>query len=145
MTPECTFCRLMTRPDEADIVWEDAQTVAFLDERPVFPGHCLLIPRRHYETLPDLPPELLEPLFGAARLLCAAVPEAMQAEGSLMVVNNRISQSVPHLHIHVIPRRKKDGLRGFLWPRLKYRDREEAQAVAAAIRERAGRSKPSGY
>ena len=134
MSPECPFCRLVHLPEEADIVWQDAETFAFLDHRPLFPGHTLLIPRRHFATLPDLPPELLAPLFSAARLLSGAIPEAMQAEGSLVVINNRISQSVPHLHVHIVPRRKKDGLRGFLWPRSKYRDREEARTVAAAIR-----------
>jgi histidine triad (HIT) family protein len=142
MTAECPFCRVVSSPTTADIVWEDAQTIAFLDHRPLFPGHCLLIPKAHYETLADLPPEQIEPLFAAARTLCAAVEEAMQAEGSFMAINNRVSQSVPHLHVHIVPRRKKDGLRGFFWPRSSYRDTEHARAVAASIRERALGSKP---
>lgn len=143
MPTECPFCRLAASPEDSHIVWEDAQTLAFLDHRPLFPGHTLLIPRRHYETLPDLPAELTAPLFAAARILCEAVAGATGSEGSLVVINNRISQSVPHLHVHIVPRRKKDGLRGFLWPRSKYRDEEEARAVAAAIRQRALGSNPT--
>jgi histidine triad (HIT) family protein len=142
MTAECPFCRVVSSPATADVVWEDAQTIAFLDHRPLFPGHCLLIPKAHYETLADLPPDQIEPLFAAARILSAAVEDAMQAEGTFVAINNRVSQSVPHLHVHIVPRRKKDGLRGFFWPRSTYRDTEHARAVAASIRDRALGSKP---
>ncbi len=108
--------------------------MAFLDHRPLFPGHCLLVPREHHETLMDLPPELIQPLFRNAQVLARAVEEAMQAEGVFVAMNNRVSQSVPHLHIHIVPRRKKDGLRGFFWPRQKYKDAGEIQAAQNAIR-----------
>src|SRR5213075_2796224 len=103
---------------------------------PLFPGHCLLIPRTHYETLSDLPPAQIEPLFSAAQRLARAVETGMRADGSFVAINNRVSQSVPHLHIHVVPRRRKDGLRGFFWPRTRYASDGEMAAVAARITER---------
>src|SRR5579871_7008846 len=115
---DCAFCRI--GPQE--LVFEDERTLAFLDHRPVFPGHCLLIPRAHYSTLADLPQDLLGPLFGNARLLAMAMEDALGAEGAFVAVNNKVSQRVPHLHVHVVPRRRKDGLRGFFWPRGKYED-----------------------
>lgn len=108
--------------------------MAFLDTRPLFPGHCLLIPRAHFETLPELPPELVEPLFANARLLSTAVPLALEAQGSFLAVNNKVSQSVAHLHVHVVPRNRKDGLKGFFWPRRGYRDDGHRRDTAAAIR-----------
>jgi histidine triad (HIT) family protein len=116
-------------------VHEDDLVMAFLDARPVFPGHTLLIPKEHHATLADLPDSLLAPLMGAARLLSRAVPEAMAAQGSFVAMNNEVSQSVPHLHVHVVPRSKGDGLRGFFWPRHKYADDEEADRAQAAIRQ----------
>ena len=109
-------------------------TIAFLDIRPVFPGHTLLIPRAHHETLSDLPDDLIEPLFRNARMLSSAVPAALDAEGTFVAMNNKISQSVPHLHVHVVPRRRKDGLRGFFWPRNKYSSDSERAQIADAIR-----------
>jgi histidine triad (HIT) family protein len=114
-------------------VLADDVAVAFLDHRPLFPGHCLLVPRAHHPTLPDLPPHLVGPFFLAARLLSRAVQEAMAAEGTFLALNNRVSQSVPHLHLHVVPRRFKDGLRGFFWPRQKYESPEAMRRVQAAI------------
>ena len=109
--------------------------LAFLDVRPVFPGHVLLVPREHHQTLPDLPPGLVEPLFSRAQRLAMAVPDAMGATGSFVAMNNTVSQSVPHLHVHVVPRRPKDGLRGFFWPRTKYEGGDEEMAeTAEAIR-----------
>ena len=116
------------------MVLDDEVCLAFLDTRPVFPGHVLLVPRDHHETLVDLPPVLVEPLFSRARLLAAAVPAALDATGTFVAVNNKVSQSVPHLHVHVVPRRPKDGLRGFFWPRQKYGSDEERTATADAIR-----------
>jgi histidine triad (HIT) family protein len=116
-------------------VLDDEHCLAFLDQRPVFHGHVLLIPRAHHETLVDLPHELLEPLFADAQRLADAVPRALDATGTFVAVNNKVSQSVPHLHVHVVPRRPKDGLRGFFWPRTKYRDDDEMATTAAAIRE----------
>ena len=108
--------------------------VAFLDARPLFKGHCLVVPRVHHGVLAELPGELVDPLFGAVRRLSAAVERAMEAEGSFVAINNRVSQSVPHLHVHVVPRRKGDGLRGFFWPRQKYDSEEHAVQTAEAIR-----------
>ena len=130
----CKFCRIISGELPAEIVFEDESCVAFLDNRPLFPGHCLLMPRDHYETLPDLPDSLTLPLFSNAKLLCSAVEDAMQAEGTFVAVNNKISQSVPHLHVHIVPRKKKDGLKGFFWPRIPYRDESEIIEVAERIR-----------
>lgn len=113
---------------------QDERCLAFLDTRPLFPGHCLLIPRDHFETLAELPTELLTPLFGNAQLLSKAVPRALGAQGSFIAMNNKISQSVPHLHVHVVPRTPKDGLKGFFWPRRGYRDDDHMGQTAAAIR-----------
>lgn len=113
---------------------EDQTCLAFLDHRPLFHGHCLLIPRAHHETLLDLPPELIGPLFAHARRLAGALESALGAQGSFVALNNRISQSVPHLHVHVVPRRHKDGLRGFFWPRTRYDDDAHLQATAERIR-----------
>ena len=126
---DCVFC---------DIVAGDEHTLAFLDNRPVFPGHVLLVPREHYETLADLPAEQIEPLFAAAQRLSVAVQAAMDAHGTFVAMNNTVSQSVPHLHVHVVPRRRKDGLRGFFWPRQRYPDDADMAAVAQRIRDAAG-------
>jgi histidine triad (HIT) family protein len=107
--------------------------VAFLDHRPLFPGHCLVIPRKHVETMGDLPAALTAPLWDAVRGLARAVERALDADGSLVAVNNRVSQSVPHLHVHVVPRRRGDGLRGFFWPRGRYADAVEMEAVRQRI------------
>ena len=118
---------------EASIVFEDEQSVAFLDSRPLFPGHCLLIPKAHYETLTDVPEQLASLLFSNVQRLAGVVQDAMHAEGSFVAMNNIVSQSVPHFHIHIVPRRHKDGLRGFFWPRRKYASDEEERAVRDAI------------
>lgn len=142
-SPECLFCRILAGEVPAHIVYEDEQTCAFLDHRPLFPGHCLVVPQGHYVTLPDLPDELIGPLFSVVRLLARAVPEAMGAEGSFVAVNNRVSQSVPHLHVHVIPRRRGDGLRGFFWPRQRYASEEEMARTRDAIRAAVERARAS--
>jgi histidine triad (HIT) family protein len=130
----CVFCQIARGEHDAYIVLEDDQTVAFLDTRPLFPGHCLLIPRTHYGTLSDLPADLIPQLFSNAQILSRAVEQGLDAEGSFVAINNRVSQSVPHLHVHVVPRRKKDGLKGFFWPRNPYRDEEEMRSVQQALR-----------
>lgn len=130
----CIFCEVVDGTTAAEIVLEDEDAIAFLDHRPIFPGHTLLVPRTHYETLTDLPVELVEPLFRDARLLAAAVRDAMGAAGSFVAMNNAVSQSVPHLHVHVVPRNPKDGLRGFFWPRTKYAGDAEMAATAERIR-----------
>jgi histidine triad (HIT) family protein len=135
---DCSFCAIAAGEAEAEIVHEDPDAVAFLDARPLFRGHTLLIPREHVETLADLPEERIGPLFVLARRLSIAVRDAMSAEGSFVALNNRVSQSVPHLHVHVVPRVKGDGLRGFFWPRRKYESDEEMAADAARIRAALG-------
>lgn len=115
------------------MVLDDERFLGFLDGRPLFVGHTLLVPKVHHETLTDLPPELVEPLFGRARLLAAVMESELGSEGSFVAVNNRVSQSVPHLHVHVVPRTKGDGLRGFFWPRTTYADDEEMAAVATRL------------
>jgi histidine triad (HIT) family protein len=119
---------------EAHVVFEDDVSLAFLDNRPLFPGHSLLVPLDHYETLMDVPSDLVTELFTNAQLLAGAMELGLGAEGSFIAVNNRISQSVPHLHVHVVPRRRKDGLRGFFWPRHKYRDETHVEETRTALR-----------
>ena len=130
----CTFCQIAHGELEAEIVFEDDVSLAFLDNRPLFPGHSLLIPREHHETLWDLPDELVDPLFKNARMLSSAIREAMEAQGAFVAINNIVSQSVPHLHVHLAPRNRKDGLRGFFWPRRKYKDDKHAAETAKLIR-----------
>ena len=130
----CLFCKILSGEHAARIVFEDDDCLAFLDHRPVFPGHCLLVPKQHYETLIDLPANLIEPIFRDVQRLARAVETGMQGDGTFVAMNNRVSQSVPHLHVHVVPRRRKDGLRGFFWPRYPYKSDEEAEVVQRAIR-----------
>jgi histidine triad (HIT) family protein len=134
MDQTCLFCRIVAGEVSAAIVFEDEHSLAFLDHRPVFPGHSLLIPKEHFETLADLPPKLVGPFFTNAQLLSRAVEQALEAEGTFVAMNNRISQSVPHLHVHVVPRRRKDGLRGFFWPRQKYESEEVMKMAQEAIK-----------
>jgi histidine triad (HIT) family protein len=131
---DCLFCRIAAGEDEAVIVLDDPDAVAFLDHRPLFHGHCLLIPREHHETLADLPPAAVGPYFQTVQRLAAAVVAAMGAQGSFVALNNVVSQSVPHLHVHVVPRRRKDGLRGFFWPRTKYESEGQLHQTAEKIR-----------
>jgi len=130
---ECLFCRIVSGALPATIVYEDDNSLAFLDHRPLFPGHTLLIPREHVETLGELPVKSVGPYFEAAQLLSRAIESAMDAEGTFVAMNNRVSQSVPHLHVHIVPRRKKDGLKGFFWPRTKYKSDEEMEEVKKKI------------
>jgi histidine triad (HIT) family protein len=139
MAGACVFCAINREPDQAAQVFADEHTLAFLDHRPLFPGHVLVVPREHHETLPDLPPHLLEPLFGAAQLLSRAVESALAADGTFLAINNKVSQSVPHLHVHVIPRRRKDGLKGFFWPRVGYTDAEAMRETQRRISAEAAR------
>lgn len=131
----CVFCKVVTGELAVRTVFEDEISVAFLDHRPVFPGHCLLIPKKHFETLSDLPADQIEPLFKNAQLLARAVESGLEAHGTFVAMNNRVSQSVPHLHVHIVPRRRKDGLKGFFWPRYPYKSEEEADGTQSAIRE----------
>jgi histidine triad (HIT) family protein len=130
---DCVFCAIIAGNLPASIVLDDEHAVGFLDTRPLFHGHVLLVPRAHVETLPELLPDEIEPFFARVQALSRAVPAAMGAQGSFVAMNNVVSQSVPHLHCHVVPRVRKDGLRGFFWPRTKYEDDTERDAVAARI------------
>jgi histidine triad (HIT) family protein len=134
-SPECVFCGIVEGAVAAAVVLEEPEVVGFLDRRPVFKGHVLVVPRTHVVTLADLPRELIEPVFGAAQRGAAAMPEALGATGSWVSLNNIVSQSVPHLHVHVVPRTKGDGLRGFYWPRTTYADEDESEAYAARLRD----------
>ncbi len=145
METTCKFCRLVAGELPRFEVWEDEATFAFLDHRPLFPGHCLLVPKAHYATLTDLPADLLLPLFRAARLLARAVETALEAQGSFVAINNTVSQSVGHLHVHVVPRRRKDGLKGFFWPRQKYRDEAHLREVQTLLRRTAARLHGEGW
>ena len=127
------------------VVFEDEASVAFLDHRPLFPGHVLLTPKAHYETLADLPEAVVGRLFRNAQVLAQAVEEGMGAEGTFVALNNKVSQSVPHLHVHIVPRRKGDGLRGFFWPRQRYQDEGEMRRAQEAIRSAAQRRGEESY
>jgi histidine triad (HIT) family protein len=129
----CPFCEIVKSSVPRNIVFRDNVSIAFLDRRPVFPGHCLLIPNEHYETISDLPGELVSPLFTNAQLLVKAVQLGVGAQGSFVAINNKVSQSVHHLHIHIVPRRFGDGLRGFFWPRQNYQSEQQAIDVCISI------------
>jgi histidine triad (HIT) family protein len=133
----CTFCRIVRGELAAHVVHEDDDHLVFLDHRPLFAGHCLVVPRAHVGTLVDLPEARVGPLFSLVKRISGAVERGLDADGVFNAINNRVSQSVPHLHVHVIPRRKKDGLKGFFWPRYTYSGEEEMRAtrdrIAAAL------------
>jgi histidine triad (HIT) family protein len=133
-TQDCLFCSIAAGETEAATVWSDDDFAAFLDVRPVFKGHVLLVPRQHVVTLPDLPASLRDPFLAAAQRLASAMVAGLGAQGSFVAINNTVSQSVPHLHCHVVPRTKGDGLRGFFWPRTKYADASDRDAWAARVR-----------
>jgi histidine triad (HIT) family protein len=130
----CGFCEVVAGRAPAHRVFEDDVAVAFLDRRPLFPGHTLVVPRVHVETLTDLPEADVGPYFRRVQRLAGAVERAMDAQGSFVAENNRVSQSVPHLHVHVVPRSRKDGLRGFFWPRHHYEDDAHAARTAERVR-----------
>ena len=134
MTKACVFCSIIEGETPAQVVLDDDEFLAFLDIRPLFAGHVLLVPKAHHETIWDLPPELHGPLLQRTQLLSVAVKSAMASNGVFNAMNNVVSQSVPHLHMHVVPRTRKDGLRGFFWPRATYASDEQAADVAARIR-----------
>lgn len=130
----CVFCAVVAGDERSHVVLDEPQVVAFLDHRPVFKGHVLVIPRQHVVTLPELPPGLFAPLFGAVARCCTAVVDALGADGSWVAENNVVSQAVPHLHVHVVPRRRGDGLRGFFWPRHNYSGEAEMAEYATRLR-----------
>lgn len=130
----CAFCRIVAGEADAEVVWRSEDAIGFLDHRPLFPGHVLLIPAQHIATLADLPTQQVGPLFQIAQSLERAVEAALNADGTFIAINNKVSQSVPHLHIHIVPRRKGDGLKGFFWPRRGYDNEEHLRDTAARIR-----------
>jgi histidine triad (HIT) family protein len=134
VTDACLFCSIVAGQTPAAIVLDTSDVVAFLDHRPLFPGHTLVVPRQHVETLRDLDDGTRAVLFTEVQRVAAAVQDGMRAAGSFVAVNNVVSQSVPHLHVHTVPRNRKDGLRGFFWPRTRYADEAEMAAVAETIR-----------
>ncbi len=131
---DCAFCAIVAGAAPAAVVLDEPEMLAFLDIRPLFAGHVLIVPKQHHVALADLPGPLVPVLFEAVQRLSAAVPRAVAAQGSFVAVNNLVSQSVPHLHVHVVPRTRGDGLRGFFWPRTRYGSDEEREAAAAAVR-----------
>ena len=130
----CKFCRIVADDDPDVLVYRSDDVVGFLDIRPVFHGHCLLVPRTHYETLDELPVELAAPLLQATQVTMRALEEVVGAHGTFVASNNVVSQSVPHLHVHVVPRKRKDGLRGFFWPRHPYADEAALRQMQARLR-----------
>ena len=138
----CLFCSIVAGDTPATIVASDEEIVAFLDIRPLFPGHVLVAPRAHVETLADLPLERVGPFFERVQLMARAVEAAMVAQGTFVAINNRVSQSVPHLHVHVVPRTKGDGLKGFFWPRTKYNSPEQQAEVGAVLADTYARLAP---
>ena len=129
----CLFCKIVSGKTDAVVVYQDEDSLAFLDHRPLFPGHTLLIPKKHSETLSDLPEIAIAPFFVNVQRLSRAVQAALGAEGTFVAMNNRVSQSVPHFHVHVVPRNKGDGLKGFFWPRTKYKTNDEMMEVGKLI------------
>lgn len=138
---DCVFCRIAAGAVPAYLVLDEPDVLAFLDARPVFKGHTLVVPRTHADTLLDLPNDALPTLFGAVQRVAAAVELGLGAGGSWVSINNTVSQSVPHLHVHVVPRTKGDGLKGFFWPRTKYADDAEAAGFAERIRGAVARAR----
>ena len=143
MADDCLFCEIVAGDVGAEVVLEGDRTLAFLDNRPLFPGHTLLVPREHHEAIWDLPADLVEPLFADARMLATAIRDAMGAQGAFVAANNIVSQSVPHLHVHVVPRNRKDGLRGFFWPRSKYESEEHMAETAETVRAAVAKAQKS--
>ena len=131
---KCLFCEIVSRAVEAEIVFESGLALAFLDHRPLFPGHVLLVPKAHVETLADLPAADLAGFFSAVQKIERAVELAMESEGSFIAINNKVSQSVPHLHVHIVPRNKGDGLKGFFWPRRSYDSEAALRETGARLR-----------
>ena len=129
----CLFCRMIAGTFPTPVVYRSEVALAFLDHRPIFLGHCLVVPIEHVHTLPDLPSRLVGPYFSEVQLITRAVQEAMSSQGTLVAMNNNVSQSVPHLHAHLFPRNRKDGFWGFFWPRSQYEDEDEMEQVRARI------------
>jgi histidine triad (HIT) family protein len=130
---KCKFCKITKEELEAYRVFEDRISIGILDHRPLFPGHVLLMPKKHYITIADLPNDLIQAFFSNLQLVSKAVQQAMESQGTFIAMNNRVSQSIPHLHVHIVPRNKGDGLKGFFWPRQKYSSEEHKTEVQRII------------
>lgn len=131
---KCIFCEIINGKQEATVIDEDEMTITFFDIRPLFPGHCLVLPKQHFVTLADLPKELIDPLFVKAQKISKVLPNVLNCQGTFVAMNNIVSQSVPHLHVHVVPRTKGDGLKGFFWPRNGYESEVKKREIADKIR-----------
>lgn len=131
---DCSFCNIVSGKENSFTVFENDLFLAFLDKRPLFKGHILLIPKSHIVTLTEMPEKIIGPFFKTVQMLTIAVEKSMLSEGSFIALNNRVSQSVPHLHVHIVPRTKGDGLKGFFWPRKKYSDDTEMKDVREKIK-----------
>lgn len=129
----CKFCQIVKKETESYVVFEDDLTLGFLDTRPLFPGHILLIPKTHYSMLAQVPDQTISKLFNNVKKLSAALETGLNSDGSFIAVNNKVSQSVPHLHVHIVPRKFKDGLKGFFWPRYSYKSKEEILQMQETI------------
>ena len=134
----CIICKIVSSPEKNFVVYEDEGYIAFLDIRPVFLGHCLLSPKTHYSTFYDLPNEKIEDYFTLLKRLGKSVEKAVSAQGTFIAMNNKISQSIPHLHCHIIPRNKGDGLKGFFWPRVSYQDDAQKKEIQLRIKKNIG-------
>ena len=132
---KCKFCEIVKGDLDSFVIFDDEISLGILDHRPLFPGHVLLIPKMHYITLGDLPEDLIGLFFTNVQLLSKAVEQGMQSQGTFVAMNNRVSQAIPHLHVHIVPRSKGDGLRGFFWPRQKYSSEEHKTKVQRIISE----------
>jgi histidine triad (HIT) family protein len=130
----CIFCDIVDKKIPAHVVLEDDVAFAFLDNRPLFVGHVLVVPRKHVVTLPELDADVVGPFFTRVQSIARAVPKAFGSQGTFVAMNNVVSQSVAHLHVHVVPRTKGDGLKGFFWPRTKYASDEHMRETADKIR-----------
>lgn len=134
MNNACEFCKIQEKETEKYVIFEDDHVLAFLDVRPLFLGHTLLIPKQHYATFYDLPDSLITEFFLQAKKIGKAIEKALNADGSFIAMNNIVSQSVPHFHLHIVPRKKGDGLKGFFWPRTRYQHTEEMLRVQSQIK-----------
>ena len=139
ITDKCKFCKIVKGDVNSFVVFDDDISLGILDHRPLFPGHVLLIPKMHYITIGDLPEDLIGGFFTNVQLLSKAVEQGMQSQGTFLAMNNRVSQAIPHLHVHIVPRNKGDGLRGFFWPRQKYSSEEHETEVQRLISEAVSR------
>lgn len=135
MQTDCVICNINAKKEKGFIVFEDDDYLVFLDTKPLFKGHCLLAPKQHVRTLYELPTEMGNSFLSTIQSLGKAIKKAFQAEGTFIAINNEVSQSIPHLHAHIVPRNKGDGLKGFFWPRIRYESEAEMQEIQSKIQQ----------